>query len=282
MAIQQEGITELSSLKSKTTELLKKRLEQLAKDRQEYEQAHSSRSESDFVLMGALMVKLDGTHINDTTQNGWYLYLRDYMVDDIGSTWRVIKGTSAHDDISSHQVLADLRGTNIKNDDGLECHPSPTSNDFRPVYLFYCNNDIVSRSAKDMMIDTGEPSDNQATENNESSITLADYAFGDDDGDNNLQYDEDKWDMDLCKYCGIGESIDNVNTIFFCDECNLGVHQLCEQPTIGAFEMDIDPWYCRDCSRSKGLPMPIPPPYLSSTNELQNSDTSMKKRKWDE
>jgi hypothetical protein len=128
--------------------------------------------------------------------------------------------------------------------------------EYRPVYLFYCNNDIVSRSAEEIIAPKPSPSTN--------GVTLADYSFDDDQAEMDYEVDDD---VEPCKYCGIPDSIDDINTIFFCDECNQGVHQLCEQPPISAFEMDVDPWYCRDCCRRLGRALPIPPPYMSITGD---------------
>ncbi|ORZ18816.1 hypothetical protein BCR42DRAFT_449956 [Absidia repens] len=281
--------------------LLKQRMEQLAEERKEYERKSAGRSETDFVLMGALMVKSDTTQSTGAIEDDWYLYLRDYTADVSGSNWRIIKGTIVTNGeiemrISSHQVLADLRGVNVKNNQGLECVPSPASDNYRPVYLFYCNNDIISRSAHNTLETNSAPSSSENTQHNynkatrssnveqnkEQSITFEDYSFENDGDDgNNMEYviqdgdddDDDDIAMEMCKHCGIPESIDDINTIFFCDECNLGVHQLCEQPPIAMFEMNIDPWYCRDCCARKGLPLPTPPHYMTPVSEKTSSST---------
>ncbi|CAO3597889.1 unnamed protein product [Absidia cylindrospora] len=270
--------------------LLKQRIEKLAEERREYERKSVGRSETDFVLMGALMVKSDATQSNGAIEDDWYLYLRDYTADISGSNWRIIKGSITTNGeiemrISSHQVLADLRGVNVKNDQGLECVPSPASGNYRPVYLFYCNNGIISRSAHDSLETKPAPNthhnnktadSSNAQQNKDQCITFEDYTFENDGDDgNNMDYviqddeddDDDDMAMEMCKHCGIPESIDDINTIFFCDECNLGVHQLCEQPPIAMFEMNIDPWYCRDCCARKGLPLPTPPHYITPVSE---------------
>ncbi|KAI8093019.1 uncharacterized protein BX664DRAFT_260136 [Halteromyces radiatus] len=243
---------------------MNKRLEQLAKDREEYEQSRSVQPTSDFVMMGALMVKYDAIQMNGMMENAWYLYLRDYMDDVTGSIWRVLHAGDQDIEmrISSHQVLADIRGSSVQNTQGVMCKPSPTSNDYRPVYLFYCNNDMISRlseqcleSGKSTVSMNGLESKHETINNDEANGYMMEY-----------EQEHDELDMDPCKYCGIPESIDDINTIFFCDHCNQGVHQLCEQPPIAAFEMDIDPWYCRECCAMKGLPLPTPPPFISSSS----------------
>lgn len=138
--------------------------------------------------------------------------------------------------------MADIRGT---ISDPIK--PSEASLAYRPVYLFYCNEDMV-------LDGDGAKCNGEASQGDSGVITLADYTFDDDE--------EEELENAACKLCGIAESKDNVNTIFFCDNCSEGVHQLCENPPIAQYEMEVDPWYCRDCSARMGIP--IPPPIQAS------------------
>ncbi|KAG0168405.1 hypothetical protein DFQ28_004872 [Apophysomyces sp. BC1034] len=219
---------------STVDELVASRLKQYTCERMKQEPAAGV----DFLLMGALMVRYDSLQSEGYAPHSWCLYLRDYIESSTGSVWRVLGGDTEVR-ISSYQALADIRGC-LSN--GIE--PSVTSQAYRPVYLFYCSQDIVL---------DGDDNDNmEAAEGEASVITLDDYTF----------YDEDEEELDnaACKLCGIAESKDDINTIFFCDHCSEGVHQLCENPPIAQYEMDIDPWYCRSCSAQLGIPLPASPP----------------------
>jgi hypothetical protein len=120
--------------------------------------------------------------------------------------------------------LADIRGIDFNGN-----APSGFSKAYRPVYLFYFNQTLFQR--------------------NEQVITLEDYTFDEQD------YEQTEEESSICKICHIGDIVDDVNDLFICEHCNLGVHQLCEQPPIEEFEKEIDPWFCRQCSHNKGLPL---------------------------
>lgn len=105
------------------------------------------------------------------------------------------------------------------------------------MYLFYGNLDMLQRR-----------------EQQEHTITLEDYTFEEDD---DLPPEEE--DNEFCMHCGIKEIINDLNDMFFCENCNRGVHQLCEDPPIQNYEKEVDPWFCRSCSRVKDLPIPPPP-----------------------
>lgn len=97
------------------------------------------------------------------------------------------------------------------------------------------------------------PAEEKTSESAEANrITLEDYTFDDDE----YTYEDPQIEDAICKHCGIPDIAEDINNIFFCDECHMGVHQLCEDPPIATFEQDIDPWYCRECSRRNGLPIP--------------------------
>lgn len=132
--------------------------------------------------------------------------------------------------MDGNQAIADIRGT------PNEC--SEFSKDYRPVYLFYGNLDILQRR-------------DQESQNH--IITLEDYTFDEEYEEQTVEEDE------ICMRCGIKDIIDDVNDIFFCENCNRGVHQLCENPPIQAFEKEVDPWYCRSCCRVKDIPIPTAP-----------------------
>lgn len=235
--------------------------------------------------------------------------------------------------ISSEQALSDIRGTPVEDNE-----PSTFSIEYRPVYLFYCNYDIITRSAaEESMFDKtkdakSEPpassasyslsngiympdslnsdiymtgsSDICMTDSSESSslpinnnirpqaqLKLQQQNSSDNGGNSgssgsdsfeNNKYmeevidDEDNnvssLENEVCKHCGISDSIDDVNTIFFCDLCDLGVHQLCENPPISSYEMHIDPWYCRDCSKLIGSTLPQDKiPQFDHDNDRSNS-----------
>jgi hypothetical protein len=57
----------------------------------------------------------------------------------------------------------------------------------------------------------------------------------------------------LCKRCGRGHSPQS-NMIVFCDDCNLGWHQMCHDPTVSdeTVKDETAPWFCADCSRKRG------------------------------
>ncbi|ORX47206.1 hypothetical protein DM01DRAFT_1339223 [Hesseltinella vesiculosa] len=245
---------------------------------------------SDFLLMGALMV-----HVSDPAlPPKWCLYLRDYMGDTNGSHWRVLNDMTQSDieiKIPSLQVLADLRGVQVEDEQGKPTLPSPWSKKYLPFYLFYCNETVVTGDAKNgtcqkrdslNAYDAATSTSDDAGQDQRGLITIDDYTYDDEmlDYDQNdvMMTDEDHAvAMATCKVCHIADSIDNVNTIFFCDDCDQGVHQLCEDPPIQSFEMDLDPWYCRHCLARKGLPIPTPPAVQPSDQD----GAAFKKRRID-
>ncbi|CEP11631.1 hypothetical protein [Parasitella parasitica] len=143
---------------------------------------------------------------------------------------------------TSDQTLADIRGA-IEN----ETSPSEFSRDYRPVYLFYGNLDILQTSQKD-------------DQNANNVITLEDYTFDDEYAQDQFLLPHDtKEEAELCKHCGIKDIVEDINDMFFCELCNQGVHQLCEEPPMEAFEKDVDPWYCRACCKAQNIPIPSRP-----------------------
>ncbi|KAI8062092.1 hypothetical protein BC940DRAFT_309511 [Gongronella butleri] len=226
---------------------------------------------ADYLLMGALLVREHGTRDPE-----WYLYLRDYIGDASGSQWRVLDGATRSEQevkLDSMQVLADLRGAEVAGESGKSVKPTRASNAFRPFYMFYCSEAIVqdtcaSRASGAPLVNgEASTSSDPSASGADGAITLADYTYDDeyeyayaDEGmDVGATAEEEAMEQALCKLCHIPDSINDLNTIFFCDHCDLGVHQLCENPPIQKFEFDIDPWYCRDCLALKGLPIPTPP-----------------------
>jgi hypothetical protein len=109
------------------------------------------------------------------------------------------------------------------------------------VYLFYGNLDLLL--SKD-----------------EHVITLEDYTFDDEyeyESVDQAQPNEEPPEEDeACMHCGIKEIVNDVNDMFFCEYCNRGVHQFCEEPPILAAEKELDPWYCRTCCRAQNIPIP--------------------------
>jgi hypothetical protein len=158
--------------------------------------------------------------------------------------------------VSSEQALADIRGVAIDN-----TLPTEFSKDYKPVYLFYGNLDLLL--SKDQQV-----------------ITLEDYTFDDEYEYEPLdqEYIQDPPEEDeTCMHCGIKEIVNDVNDMFFCEYCNRGVHQLCEEPPIHASEKDIDPWYCRTCCKAQNIPIPS-----SSIPEEEGTPSVSIKRKRDD
>ena len=58
--------------------------------------------------------------------------------------------------------------------------------------------------------------------------------------------DDDEEDPGFCKICFYAHS-EGENLIVFCDDCDLGVHQYCQEPPITQYEIDLPKWYCQDC-----------------------------------
>jgi hypothetical protein len=159
--------------------------------------------------------------------------------------------------------LADIRGA-VEN----KSSPSEFSKDYRPVYLFYGNLDI-SQSRQ------------EGDQDGSRMITLEDYTFDDEYEQNQLLPEDTQEEEELCKYCGIKDIIEDVNDMFFCEFCNQGVHQLCEDPAIEKFEKDLDPWFCRSCCKAQNIPIPTAPP-STELYVLASTDENALKRKREE
>lgn len=281
-----ESSSAASSQVATLGQLVEKRLEQFARDRykQKKHLEQHRRVAADYNLMGALMRRYDDSMQAIHNGEQWCLYIRDYIYNDAGTVWRVISETRANDDtkpaetrIHSSQALADIRGVTTPTDDGSGVlEPSDQSRVYRPVYLFYSNRELVEQSLHGTLATpTTTTTDNASSESGGGGggvITMEDYLL-----------DEDEEDMDVddtvCKVCQIPDIIDNINNMFYCDNCNLGIHQLCADPPIANYEVDIDPWYCRECCRDKGLPIPPPHPSSSSASTLTLQDQLGTKRK---
>ncbi|KAG2226689.1 hypothetical protein INT45_001036 [Circinella minor] len=216
------------------------------------QQENTLQASSNYILMGALMNRYD------PQEPQWEFYLRDFISNDDGKLWRVLSDHNAERNeikITSDQALADIRGDNHFDEHGKLIQPRAHSRAFRPVYLFYCNRNMVVETMKLSQEEVGQTSQQQEGGNSmtESGITLADYIL--DEEDRGYVYDNPEDDK-VCKVCGIDEIVEDVNNMFYCDQCDLGVHQLCENPPVQQFETEVDPWYCRECSRRKGIPLP--------------------------
>lgn len=70
--------------------LINLRLEQYAKDISQAQQESSELDNTDYQLMGALLVRYDSSASEGNAPNAWCLYLRDYMNSEDGNMWRVI------------------------------------------------------------------------------------------------------------------------------------------------------------------------------------------------
>ncbi|KAI8993182.1 hypothetical protein BDB01DRAFT_775480 [Pilobolus umbonatus] len=221
--------TETSTVDPTMERLINARLEQYTNDLASFENKTSNLDRYDYHLLGALMVRYDCTGNKATLPNSWCLYLRDYTESNDGSIWRVIYGQEEKR-ISCEQALADIRG--------MENGHSEFAMDYRPVYLFY--------GSQLMFVPK------------EDHITLEDYTF-DDEYENEPTNHYNEEEEAICMHCAISDIVEDVNDIFICELCNRGVHQLCEDPPIQSFEKNIDPWYCRTCSRANNYPIPAPP-----------------------
>lgn len=136
------------------------------------------------------------------------------------------------------------------DDEGV-LQPSPASKNYRPVYLFYCNEKMMANVPNPEGAAEEEKNKGSIPSGGDNMITLEDYTF-----DEEYMYEDPEMEDASCKHCGIPDIAEDINNMFFCDECHMGVHQLCEDPPVASFEQEIDPWYCRDCSRRKGMPIP--------------------------
>ncbi|KAI8380262.1 hypothetical protein BD560DRAFT_387618 [Blakeslea trispora] len=201
--------------------LIQLRLTQYAEDTDKYNEQTSQLDHADYDLVGALMVRYDSTPNRGYASDAWCLYLRDFIETSDGSSWRVLYDEQDQK-ISSDQAMADIQGVTKPN----QIQPTDFSKDYRPVYVFYVNLDVL------------QPKEDHV-------ITLEDYTLDDPNSEEHIP----------CMHCGIAEIADDINDMFFCESCHQGVHQLCEDPPIQSFEVKIDPWYCRTCCRVKNLPL---------------------------
>ncbi|CAO3638510.1 unnamed protein product [Cunninghamella blakesleeana] len=318
--------------------MINQRLNQFKIDTEKIQQIEKE-NDVQYTLAGVLMVKYDASIDGGEMDDAWCLYLRDYVEDENGSKWRVISGTKEQDTkISSEQALSDIRGRPF-----MSKTPSEFSIEYKPVYLFYCNNDRINQlvgegsilnkmnttidispsptptpyyinngikmtdssdirmsdSSDIRMTDSSDirmtdSSDMQITEEFESTSTSSspltlqqqnnnnDYD-NDNDSTSYKEYletmlDHNDLENEVCKHCGISETIDDINTIFFCDLCDLGVHQLCEDPPIPSYEAQYDPWYCRSCSKIIDSTLPQNNIPKSSNDHNDTDDQSIAKR----
>ncbi|KAI7871036.1 hypothetical protein BDF14DRAFT_1327250 [Spinellus fusiger] len=163
-------------------------------------------------------------NIAAAAQAEWRLYLRDFINDESGSKWRVLGYIPSY---TEDWAWADIRGAAVVDKEDHKIEPSYTGQE--PI-------------------------------KQDGIITMADYSL---DYNNAGISDSEEREKDVCKVCYIPDHTDG-NDIYYCDCCELCVHQLCEVPPIEDFETSIDPWYCRACLNTKGLPVPTPPPgYIS-------------------
>ncbi|KAI7899934.1 uncharacterized protein BX663DRAFT_440080 [Cokeromyces recurvatus] len=229
--------------------MIELRLEKFVRDKFAFIQQSNELDYTSYHLIGVLMVSRTQGKTDDI--GNWCLYLRDYFTEG-ESVWRVFVDDSEMQ-ISSEQVMADIRDSEYN-----QRMPNTFSKAFRPLYLFYGNYDIL--------LPTENSNSNIDNENRGPIITLDDYTFDDEYYDEFDQQPDSvpEEENEQCMHCGIRNIIEDVNDMFFCESCNRGVHQLCEDPPIQVFEKDIDPWFCRTCSRAKNLPIPT-----------QSSDTSL-------
>ncbi|KAK4509712.1 uncharacterized protein ATC70_007014 [Mucor velutinosus] len=227
--------------------LIRLRLDKYDQDKSTFERQTSELDATDYHLLGALMVRYDSIASRGSAPRSWCLYLRDYVENADGTVWRILL-EDGETRVTSDQALADIRGA-LES----ETFPSEFSKDYRPVYLFYGNLDI-SQPPQQPQKGGGE-----AAQDGSHVITLDDYTF-DDDYDQLLQQEPQQdiphEEEELCKHCGIKDIIDDINDMFFCELCNQGVHQLCEDPPIQQFEKNVDPWWCRACSKAQNIPIP--------------------------
>ncbi|KAI8061466.1 uncharacterized protein B0P05DRAFT_477604 [Gilbertella persicaria] len=237
--------------------MIELRLEQYARDKFTFQQQSNQLDHADYYLMGVLMVRYDSTANKGYSSNAWSLYLRDYIEDPEGSIWRIFCDEQDQK-VSSDQALADIRGMTTHHTE-----PTQFSKDYRPVYVFYANLDLLQ---------------NQQTQPEGHVITLEDYTFDEEDEDSRIQEEEEEEDVP-CMHCGIKEIVNDINDMFFCELCNQGVHQLCEEPPIQAFEKNVDPWYCRTCCRAQGLPIPTEQEFSSAKRKRQDEPSSTEQEK---
>ncbi|EPB89306.1 hypothetical protein HMPREF1544_03815 [Mucor circinelloides 1006PhL] len=253
--------------------LIQLRLDKYDQDKSTFERQTSELDATDYHLLGALMVRYDSIASRGSAPRSWCLYLRDYVENADGSVWRIL----LEDDesrVTSDQALADIRGA-IEN----KASPSEFSKDYRPVYLFYGNLDISQQLQQPLQ-------GGETAQDGSHVITLEDYTF-DDEYDQLLQEPEQEFpqeEEELCKHCGIKDIVEDINDMFFCELCNQGVHQFCEDPPIQKFEKDVDPWWCRACSKAQNIPIPTAASFfrLHTENEAMNDENALKRKREEE
>ncbi|KAI8991505.1 hypothetical protein BDF20DRAFT_812484 [Mycotypha africana] len=272
--------------KSGLLNILQERSDKCRQDRLAFQKRSNALDHANYHLMGVLLVRLEDVALSKPTANTWCLYLRDYRGNNAdGSLWRVIsKDKEEQATISSDQALADITGQIYGY-----CNPTVFSRDYRPAYLFYGNIDMLDQSSYSPVAQVDsikqqqaeEHCNNQDTRNNGGTITFADYTF-DDDG-----YDPNDFGVDYaysateapieddtaCYHCGKKDEFPN-NDIFLCDLCNQGFHQLCEDPPIDNSEIQLDPWYCRTCSKAQNIPLPNLPSSSTRSPCYETTTTS--------
>ncbi|KAG1444221.1 hypothetical protein G6F56_010385 [Rhizopus delemar] len=220
--------------------MLDLRLEQFSRDMNEFEKESGSLDDTEYHLMGAIMVNNECTTC--------CLYLRDYAESPEGRNWRVF-GLEEEKRISCEQAIIDIRGKG-------KYELSSFSIGYKPVYLFYGNREMLTTPLEEHSEET------QQAVPDDSQITWEDYTF-----ENNVYVEPTHEESLLCIHCGIEDIIDDVNDIFICESCENGVHQLCENPPVQNYEKEIDPWYCRACCKLKNLPIPQQLPPLKRKRE---------------
>lgn len=151
--------------------------------------------------------------------------------------------------VSCEQALIDIQGIEGQ---------SEFSVDYKPVYLFYGNPEMLTAPLQE------ELEERQQTVPDANQITWEDYTF---EEDYTPEEEPTQEESSICIHCGIEDIVEDVNDIFICESCENGVHQLCENPPIQNYEKEIDPWYCRSCCRAKGLPIPQQPSSLKRKRE---------------
>ncbi|KAL9554099.1 hypothetical protein MBANPS3_002965 [Mucor bainieri] len=257
--------------------LIKLRLDKYDQDKSAFERQTWELDATDYHLLGALMVRYDSFASRGSAPRSWCLYLRDYVESADGSVWHVLV---ENDDtrVASDQALADIRGTQESG-----TFPSEFSRDYRPVYLFYGNLDIL-QSPPPQQQQQQEGGEGATSQSMSHVITLDDYTF-DEDYDEILQQEPQphvsQEEEETCKHCGIKDIVDDINDMFFCELCNQGVHMLCEDPPIQSFEQKVDPWWCRACSKAQNIPIPT----AASVEKMQleraptNDENALKRKR---
>ncbi|KAG1057965.1 hypothetical protein G6F43_000247 [Rhizopus delemar] len=221
-------------------QLLDLRLDRFSHDMAKFESESGDLDDAEYHLMGALMVRYD--------HRSWCLYLRDYIESSEGISWRILS-SEEEKKVSCEQALIDIQGIEGQ---------SEFSVDYKPVYLFYGNPEMLTAPLQE------ELEERQQTVPDANQITWEDYTF---EEDYTPEEEPTQEESSICIHCGIEDIVEDVNDIFICESCENGVHQLCENPPIQNYEKEIDPWYCRSCCRAKGLPIPQQPSSLKRKRE---------------